>query len=160
MPLNPNQFKEFVTATNTGGGATLDLDSGSLIGNSSEGPHGYIVGGEKPRPGVEGDRVKTEYIAREKFNAKTAHTAATKILGAADTSPGLGIGSYIDPEAGDNAPVEIDAARVHPTLKGAMALAQQRKEKSVWSTKLQKEIRTADYSRNPKKYHDMVGESL
>jgi len=160
MPLNPDQFKDFVTVTNSGGGATLDLDSGSLIGNSSEGPHGYIVGGEKPRPGVAGERVSTEYIPRKKFNVKTAHAAATKLLDVADTSPGLGIGSYIDPNAGDNAPVEIDASRVHPTLKGAMELAQQRGEKSVWSTKLQQEIRTEDYLQNPKKYHDMVGELL
>ena len=153
--LNPNQFADFVEATKSGG-ATLDVQTGSLIGNDPKGPHGYIVGGE---PNASGNRIETQRIPQSEFNQKTAHKAAQSIVSSADNSPGLGVGGWFDTEQ-DSPPVEIDAVRVHPTLKGAMGLAQQRGERAVWSTKLQQEIRTKEYFKNPQKFHDMVGEPL
>lgn len=159
MPLNPNQFEAFVDATNTGGGATMHLATGELIGNNPEGPHGYIIGKE-PRRKSPVKAVKTKYVARESFTPGVAQKKIAYIRRLAKPNPDLGVGSWVDTEEGENSPVEMDAVRIHPNLKGAMETARARGEKAVWSTKLQDEIRTKSYFADPKKYHDMVGESL
>jgi hypothetical protein len=158
MPLNPKQFKDFVDATVANGGATMRVDTGELVGNNPEGPHGYIVGGEPHRANPNA-RVATRKIPSKKFNVETARSAANELISDAAPGDNLSVGSWLDTTEGKSQ-VELDASRTHPTLKGAMNVARSRKEKAVWSTKLQDEIRTDEYFANPKKYHDMVGEPL
>jgi hypothetical protein len=118
----------FGSKTETGGGSTMDVNTGAFVNPDDSSADTYLVGKE---PDKNGNPIPTTPVANHADLFNKFPGMVRSIRETTGGRPGASIGSWKN----NDGSIDVDASASEPNLSKALGKAETRNEQAIWSTK-------------------------